>query len=135
MGLVIGAGTFAVLGTMGDGLTQQAFDPNAMDPEAMAGLGPMVLMPVLLGLLVAVPIAMAILFAPALVALNDVPVLRALELSFIGCWRNILPFLVYGLVALGLVFVGSIPFGLGLLVVFPLLTIAIYLAYRDIYYR
>ena len=135
VGLVIGAGALAVLGTMGDGLTQQAFDPNAMDPEAMAGLGPMVLMPVLLGLLVAVPIAMAILFAPALVALNDVPVLRALELSFIGCWRNILPFLVYGLVALGLVFVGSIPFGLGLLVVFPLLTIAIYLAYRDIYYR
>jgi uncharacterized membrane protein len=69
------------------------------------------------------------------VALNEVPVLRALQLSFLGCWRNILPFLVYGLVALGLVFVGSIPFGLGLLVVFPLLTIAIYLAYRDIYYR
>lgn len=135
VGLVVGVGVFGVLATTGGALNPEALEPNAMDPDSMANLGAMVLLPVLVALLIGIPIAMAILFAPALVALNDVPVLGALKLSFLGCWRNILPFLVYGLVALGLAFVGSIPFGLGLLVVFPLLTIAIYVAYRDIFYR
>ena len=98
-------------------------------------LGPMVLISVLVGLLIAVPIAMAMLFAPALVAIDEIGVMEAFRLSFLGCWRNILPFLVYGLVALALIMVGTIPMGLGLLVVFPLLTIAIYLAYRDIYHE
>ena len=47
---------------------------------------------------------------------------------------NILPFLIYGLVAMVLVILGSLPLMLGLLVVVPLLTIAIYTAYRDIFY-
>jgi uncharacterized membrane protein len=77
---------------------------------------------------------MAMFFAPSLVALDRVPVLKALGLSFSGCLKNILPFLIYGLIALVLVMLGSLPLMLGLLVVLPVLTIAIYTSYRDIYY-
>jgi uncharacterized membrane protein len=41
--------------------------------------------------------------------------------------------LLYGVIAVLLVFLGTIPLLLGLLVVIPLLTIAIYTAYRDIF--
>ena len=61
--------------------------------------------------------------------------LRALNLSLRGCWRNVLPFLVFSLAALGLVLASVLTLGLALLVVMPVLTIAIYIAYREIYYR
>jgi uncharacterized membrane protein len=62
-----------------------------------------------------------------------VPVMQAFKLSFLGCLKNILPFLVFGLIALVLFFVSAIPFLLGWIVVMPVLTIAVYTAYRDIF--
>lgn len=102
-------------------------------------------------LLLGIPATMAIYFAPPLVALDRVPVLRALKLSFVGCLRNILAFLVFGLnlvfIALGLllatIFLG-LAFGqygvllileLAALVLVPVFVVSNYIAYRDIYYR
>ena len=45
-----------------------------------------------------------------------------------------LPFLIYGLIAAVLFVVGSIPLLLGLLVVIPMLTASVFVAYKDIYY-
>jgi uncharacterized membrane protein len=61
--------------------------------------------------------------------------LSAMKLSFSGCVRNILPFLLYGVLALVLFFLGALPAGLGLLVVMPVMTASMYTAYRDIYYQ
>ena len=47
--------------------------------------------------------------------------------------RNILPFLVYGIIAFVLLLLASIPLMLGLLVMMPVLIASIYTAYRDIY--
>jgi hypothetical protein len=47
------------------------------------------------------PAIMAIWFAPALVILLKVEAIEALKLSFKACLRNFLPYLIYGLVALG----------------------------------
>jgi uncharacterized membrane protein len=58
-----------------------------------------------------------------------------MKLSFAGCLKNVLPFLVYGIAGLVLLFLGAIPLGLGILVVWPTLTAAIYVAYRDIYFE
>ncbi len=91
---------------------------------------------VLIGLIVlavSIPIAMAFWFAPALVALNGVSPLNALSSSFFACLKNFLPFIPYGIIFLVLFLVGSIPLGLGLLVVFPLLVTSTYAAYRDIF--
>jgi uncharacterized membrane protein len=108
------------------GLKTDAFDPDQA--------GSLMLLPVLFAALIGIPLAMAVYFAPALVALNEIPVLRAFKLSFQGCWRNILPFLVFGLIAL-LLFVASLfTLGLALLILIPILIIATYMAYRDIYY-
>jgi uncharacterized membrane protein len=91
----------------------------------------------LLGVLVAmallVPVLMMIWFAPALIVLHDVAPVEALKMSFFGCLRNIMPFLIYGLVGLLMLVVGAIPLFLGWLVVYPVLMIAIYTAYRDIF--
>jgi uncharacterized membrane protein len=61
--------------------------------------------------------------------------LAAMQLSFTACWRNIMAFLVYGLIAMVLLMVATIPFFLGLLIVSPILIASIYCAYRDIFYR
>jgi uncharacterized membrane protein len=105
------------------------------DPEAMSNVGfGAVIALFLVAMLLMIPVMMTYLFAPALVMLDEFSALEAMKLSFVGCLKNIPPFIVYVLLSLVLVMVGSIPFGLGLLVVMPMLTAAIYAAYRDIYF-
>lgn len=84
-------------------------------------------------LLLAIPLMMLYWFAPALVILHDMAPMAALKASFRGCMRNIVPFLVYGIVMTLLFFVAVIPLGLGLLVWFPVLAASTYAAYRTIY--
>jgi hypothetical protein len=97
------------------------------------GMFLLVLLGFLMGLAMMVPVAMLIWFAPALVVFHDLPPTQAMKMSFIGCLRNIVPFLIYGLVAMGLVILGAIPFLLGWLVVYPILFCAAYTGYRDIF--
>lgn len=80
-----------------------------------------------------IPVLMAIWFSPALVMLNNVRPVQALKLSFIGCLKNTVPFLVFGFIAFILTIVASIPFGLGWLVLMPTLTASIYVGYKDIF--
>ena len=81
-----------------------------------------------------VPLLMAYWFAPALVIFDHLPAGHSMRLSFVACRRNIWPFLLYGAVSLFLFVLASIPFGLGLLVVVPVLfATSIYAAYRDIF--
>ncbi|GAB2692135.1 BPSS1780 family membrane protein [Aliiglaciecola sp. 3_MG-2023] len=79
------------------------------------------------------PMVMAVWFAPALIVLQDMPVFAAMKASFIGCFKNVMPFLVYGIVMLVLYILGAIPLALGLLVVIPLLFTSMYVSYRSIY--
>ncbi|MTW19557.1 hypothetical protein GJ668_00445 [Allochromatium palmeri] len=130
IGLVVGVLFIFTIGSAG------MLAPGAtMTPEQFQAMatGPQFMLPILIALLLGMPLAMAMFFAPALVALDAVPVMQALKLSFMGCLKNILPFLVFGLIALVLFFVGAIPLFLGWLVVVPVLTIAVYTAYRDIF--
>ncbi|MCU7895545.1 MAG: hypothetical protein KZQ66_05230 [Candidatus Thiodiazotropha sp. (ex Lucinoma aequizonata)] len=125
----VGFGTL-MFGSIGQLALQQA------DPEAMAMMlfSPSLVIGLIIASLLFIPIMMAYLFAPALVALEEMPAWEAIKLSFNACLKNILPFLLYSLVAMVLMIVGSIPFGLGLLIVSPILIGAIYSAYRDIFY-
>jgi uncharacterized membrane protein len=84
-------------------------------------------------MLLFIPLLMAFWFAPALVVHNEVPAFEAMKLSFIGCLRNIMPFLVYGLCALVLSLIAMIPLFLGMLVLSPVLVASIYVAYKEIY--
>ncbi len=125
VGIVMVGGVFAIMG----GVT------GLENPEAMAMMNPgPILGIVALGLLLFMPVIMAYLFAPALVMLDDLTALEAMKYSFIGCWKNMLPMFVFGLVGMVLLFIGSLPLLLGLLVVTPILTAGVYAAYRDIYF-
>lgn len=94
------------------------------------------------------PLAMGFWFAPALVVLNDLPALDAIRSSFLGCLKNVVPFLIYGLVALGVGIVVSLLIGIfaamtrgvGIILLFalplaigPIVIGSIYASYRDIY--
>jgi uncharacterized membrane protein len=130
MMLIVGGIMVIFVGSIGLG-AMATQDPDAM---AMAFLTPGFITAILVAFLLFIPVIMAYIFAPALVILDDVNAFTAMKLSFVGSLKNMLPLTVYGLVAIVLMIIGSIPFMLGLLVVFPILTAAIYSAYRDIYF-
>ncbi|MEI7611524.1 MAG: BPSS1780 family membrane protein [Betaproteobacteria bacterium] len=87
----------------------------------------------LLSLAVSVPLFMALWFAPALVFFNNMPPLEALKASFHACLKNTLPFVVYGLVAMVLMFFAALPVFLGFLVLIPVLSASVFVSYRDIF--
>jgi uncharacterized membrane protein len=138
--LLLAIGILMIVGLIFAGVfafTTTRIDPSVMNPTDIDLFlaTPLLVLPLLVAMLLGIPLAMAMFFAPSLVALDHVPVLEAFRLSLVGCLKNILPFLVYGLIAMLMIFIGSLPLLLGLLVVIPVLAISIYTAYRDIYYR
>jgi uncharacterized membrane protein len=78
--------------------------------------------------------AMAVWFAPCLVVFHDRDAIQAMKESFAGCLKNIMPFLLYGVIGFVILIVASIPLGLGLLVAGPVFAASIYTAYRDVYF-
>ncbi len=85
-------------------------------------------------LVLIVPVIAASYFSVALVAVGGQGVIAALRMSFWGCMKNMLPFLVYGVLFIVAAIVATIPFGLGWLVLLPVLITSTYAAYRDIFY-
>lgn len=102
--------------------------------EAFENIG---LQPVLLFILVilalALPLMMAFWFAPALIVLADCSTIDAIEHSFLGCLRNIVPFLIYSLLLVVLTIPAVIPLGLGLLVLIPVMFITAFTGFADIF--
>lgn len=101
-----------------------------------AGLGVIfggLMLSLLLSLALSVPVVMAIWFAPALVFFNNMQPVEALKASFEACMKNVLAFLVYGLIVLVLAFFAALPVGLGFLVLIPVLAGSVYAAYRDVF--
>lgn len=125
---------FVVMSILGFGAAMgMGFGAAAHSGAGMlAGFGAIVLA-LLVGLALFVPLSMALWFAPALVVFRGAAPVSALQASFAACLRNIVPFLLYGIVLFVAAIVASIPFGLGLLVLLPLVMLTTYLAYRDIF--
>lgn len=128
---VIGLVMVLVGGASLAALMMGAGDPSAAKVAASAGV---IALAFLIALALAVPVYMALWFAAPLVALNDFDTIPALKTSFFACLKNIVPFLLYGIVLFAAAIVASIPFGLGWLVLGPVLAASVYTAYRDIFY-
>ena len=88
---------------------------------------------ILVGLTATFVIVALLWFSPALVVLRSVDVGEALKLSLVGCLKNWLPFLIYGLAFIVLGLLASLPLMLGWLVLGPVMVGSIYTAYREIY--
>lgn len=91
------------------------------------------LMPIMIALLLIMPVLMAYWFAPVLAGLHNLTAVEAMKLSFSACLKNMLPFLLYGLIFMVLLIVAIIPFGLGLLVVAPMMMTSLYSSYEDVF--
>jgi hypothetical protein len=137
-------GQLVLVGLIGFALTFAVMIPAVllMGPSVFMGVmggasAAMVDIAGVLGLLIAlalfVPVNMALWFAPALVMLQNQSAPRAIAESFRGCLKNIVPFLIYGIVLFVLAMIASIPVGLGWLVLGPVVFGSVYAAYRDIY--
>ena len=124
VGLVFGAGMFALFAGSGG-------EPGA-GAAAGAVLGSLLMVLVMLALML--PVVMAIWFAPALVVFNDRGAIDAMKESFAGCLKNIVPFLLYGVIMIVFNVLAAIPIFLGYLVFLPVAAASIYTSYRDIYY-
>ena len=118
--LIVGASAFALFSGGG----------AARTTGSMMGI----VLGVLIALALAVPVYMAIWFAAPLVALNRLDAVTALKTSFAACWKNIVPFLLYGVILFAFAILAAIPFGLGWLVLGPVVAASVYTAYRDIFY-
>ncbi|MDD5240881.1 MAG: BPSS1780 family membrane protein [Sulfuricella sp.] len=128
LGLMMMGGGGAILGSAALGHMNGA-EPNEIVVGAMGGL----LIALLIASALMIPLLMAYWFAPALVMLRGCTATEAMKLSFFGCLRNWLPFLVYGVIAFILMMLAMIPFGLGMLILVPVLSASIYVGYKDIF--
>lgn len=129
---LLGIGIVAAL--MGGGIGFGAAMMGGGQPNPAAMIVPMLLM-FLVMLVLMIPLAMAVWYAPALVVLHDVSPFEAMKTSFFVCLKNFVPFLIYGLVVLVLAIVATIPLLLGWLVLMPVMYASIYTSYKDMFIR
>jgi uncharacterized membrane protein len=122
--LVVGLATGVSILAIAAGTVPEIATPAAALAVVLAFL-------VMLALLL--PVIMAIWFAPPLVAFHGRGAIQAMQESFLGCLKNIVPFLVYGVVFMVLGILASIPLGLGWLVLGPVLAASAYTSYKDIF--
>jgi hypothetical protein len=139
IGNVVIAGLMYAIG--GNAIQQiVAGQAQNVDPAVlMQAIGP-ALVALLMGMALSVPLSMAIWFAPMLVVFENEKPAAALRASFLACLRNMLPFLIYGLIILVPMILLMAPFDLsnmernpGLWIVALLVLPSIYTSYRDIF--
>ena len=131
---LISAAALVVLAIVGGTSLLTAIQSGSFaDINFTAALGG-ILLALLIWLLLALPVTMAMWFAPALVMLDDMTPIDAMKSSFQAGTKNWLVLSVYGTIWLLLAFVATIPFGLGFLVLIPVTAVSIYISYRDIYH-
>ena len=104
------------------------------DAAAVGALGLTFVLAILVLLALSIPVYMALWFAPSLVVFHDLKPVEAMKTSFFACLKNIVPFLLYGVILLVLCVVAAIPLLLGYLVLLPVIIASVYTAYRDIFF-
>lgn len=109
---------------------------NSLTPQQFLGsfhASPALLIWLLGFALLLVLYSCAIWFATPLLWFTDKRLFDAVQLSLAACKRNALPLTVLALLALLLALLALIPFGLGLLVLVPVLMITSYTSFRQIF--
>lgn len=117
----------------GLGALMSASDPDTVSVAATSSIGIGVVLALLFAMLLIVPLMMAYYYAPALIVFHEMKLMEAMKTSFKACLKNLLPFLAYGVLVMVLFIVASIPLGLGLLVLVPMIIASMYISYKDIF--
>ena len=125
---------FRTLGASGlAALMNAGSTTTTIDYTALMSAGAAILIVGIVAVVIALLVAMAYWFAPALVVLNGEPPVAALSKSFGASWHNFGAFLLYGVIYIGLAIAASIPFGLGWFVLGPMLVGSCYAGWRTIF--
>ena len=112
-------------------------DPAAA--ETVLRAAPKVMTAALVVMAISLPLLMGLWFAPLLVYFDDLKPMRALFVSFWACWKNTVPFLVYGIVVfMGLMVLTPIAIALRQIdlsfwLLAPILIPSIYASYKDVF--
>lgn len=126
----IGAALSFALVLLAGLLGLSSFGVMMMNPSSMYQ---MLGVSVLILIAASILMGMALWLAPALVVLRGVSPLEAVKLSLLGSLKNIVPYIIYSILAILLCIVATLPLGLGLLIAIPLLISSAYIAYKDIF--
>ena len=126
IGIVAGVlGMGAVAGAMMGGANS-----SGVGMAAAMGTGALAL---LVTLAMSFILGMAFWFAPALVVFRNLSPVDALKTSFSASLKNIVAFLLFGILYIVAAIIASIPFGIGWLLLLPLVMLAIYASYKDVF--
>ncbi len=87
----------------------------------------------LLVMVLSVPVIMATWFAPVLVLFHDMKPAAAMHASFAAGARNWVAMVIFGIFLVVALFFAMLPLGLGLLLLLPIFSGAVYASYRDIF--
>ncbi|MBF0225015.1 MAG: hypothetical protein HQK76_06125 [Desulfobacterales bacterium] len=128
LGIIVNGSDFLkVIATLQEG--------NQINPETARQLIIFGIIAFLVGVALFTPLIMATWFAPVLITLHSLRPLSAIRLSFMGCVRNMLSYLVYGLVFLIILLTPLIiPMGLAFLVKTSSIFISIILLFMALYF-
>ena len=132
LGLLIAIVMVAILGFSFAGMFFGVTEPN---PEQIVSMGLTFVLAILVALAISIPVYMCLWFAAPLIVFEDVDVGTALKSSFAACLKNIVPFLIWGVMTLLLSIPATIPLMLGWLLLGPVLMVSVYTGYRDIFYE
>ena len=87
----------------------------------------------LIVMVLSVPVIMATWFAPALVFFHNMKPADAMRASFDAGAKNWLAMIIFGVFLVVALFFAMLPLGLGLLLLLPVFSGAVYASYRDIF--
>lgn len=126
--VVVGALGLGAVGAMVGGA---AYSSTA---SVMAGVG-MGFLGMLVAMVMGLIIAIMLWFAVPLVVFDGMPPIEAMKASFDASMRNVAAFLIFGLISLVLSILAFVPFGLGWLVLLPVMFLSMYTSYRGVFGR
>lgn len=114
-------------------LDKETMDLIVKGQELSPEQASVMMLPILIAMLFVMPILMAYWYAPLLSGLHNLSAVEAMKLSFVACLKNMVPFLLYGFIFMVLLIVAIIPFGLGLILVVPVMMTSLYTSYVDVF--
>jgi uncharacterized membrane protein len=92
-----------------------------------------VMLAAFLVMILSIPVIMATWFAPALVFFHHMKPVDAMKASFAAGIKNWLAMSFFGIMLMIMAFFAMLPIGLGLLLLIPVFSGAVYASYRDIF--
>lgn len=117
----------------GSQMTDMLLYGKRVDESELMGVMSNMLTSSLIALTLSIPLMMASWFSPLLVAFHNVPPIVAMQRSFFACLKNFIPFQVYGITLIVLTILSIMPYGIGLIVLIPVIFTSIYVSYKDIF--